>query len=153
GPNDTQYCMENPEQAFVECASLCTDEAGDPQCLTQIHGSINTITVYQSNPYNDKQEEDERKRKGNPKNIDATERREEQRDTSQPDLKKSTAIDKIGSSRNDEEIEWLGVEEPLDLVDTREESVYESLIKEMPKCSLNYDFRIRVTQETLKSLA
>ncbi|GJZ05799.1 MAK10-like protein [Tanacetum coccineum] len=29
GSHDTQYCMENPEQAFVEYASLHTDEAGD----------------------------------------------------------------------------------------------------------------------------
>ncbi|GKC73972.1 hypothetical protein Tco_1119855 [Tanacetum coccineum] len=29
GPHDTQYCMEDPEQAFVEYASLCTDEAGE----------------------------------------------------------------------------------------------------------------------------
>ncbi|GJW39226.1 hypothetical protein Tco_0065071 [Tanacetum coccineum] len=57
--------------------------------------------------------------------------------------KKATASDKIGPSRNDEEIKWLDVEEPLDLVNTSEESVYESLIKEMPKCSLNYDFRIK----------
>ncbi|GJS36136.1 MAK10-like protein [Tanacetum coccineum] len=28
GPHDTQYCMEDPEQAFVEYASSCTDEAG-----------------------------------------------------------------------------------------------------------------------------
>ncbi|GKA94739.1 MAK10-like protein [Tanacetum coccineum] len=28
GPHDTQYCMENPEQAFVDYASLCTDKAG-----------------------------------------------------------------------------------------------------------------------------
>nr|GEX56475.1 MAK10-like protein [Tanacetum cinerariifolium] len=28
GPHDTQYCIENPEQAFVEYASSCTDEAG-----------------------------------------------------------------------------------------------------------------------------
>ncbi|GJX08062.1 hypothetical protein Tco_0195994 [Tanacetum coccineum] len=27
-PYDTQYCMEDPEQAFVEYASSCTDEAG-----------------------------------------------------------------------------------------------------------------------------
>ncbi|GKA44907.1 hypothetical protein Tco_0737703 [Tanacetum coccineum] len=27
-PHDTQYCMEDPEQAFVEYASLRTDEAG-----------------------------------------------------------------------------------------------------------------------------
>ncbi|GJX86064.1 hypothetical protein Tco_0336838 [Tanacetum coccineum] len=59
------------------------------------------------------------------------------------EAKKPTAIDKIGPSGNDEEIEWLDVEEPLDLVDTSEESVYQSLIKKMPKCSLNYDFRIK----------
>nr|GEZ35016.1 MAK10-like protein [Tanacetum cinerariifolium] len=29
GPYDTQYCMEDHEQAFVEYASSCTDEAGD----------------------------------------------------------------------------------------------------------------------------
>ncbi|GKD13590.1 MAK10-like protein [Tanacetum coccineum] len=29
GSHDTQYCMENPEQAFVEYASSRTDEAGD----------------------------------------------------------------------------------------------------------------------------
>ncbi|GKC04373.1 hypothetical protein Tco_0995983, partial [Tanacetum coccineum] len=28
GPHDTQYCMENPKQAFVEYASSGTDEAG-----------------------------------------------------------------------------------------------------------------------------
>ncbi|GJS15886.1 hypothetical protein Tco_0410358 [Tanacetum coccineum] len=28
-PHDTQYCMKDPEQAFVEYASLRTDEAGD----------------------------------------------------------------------------------------------------------------------------
>ncbi|GJV48622.1 hypothetical protein Tco_1438834 [Tanacetum coccineum] len=30
GPHDTQYCMENPKQAFVEYASSRTDEAGVP---------------------------------------------------------------------------------------------------------------------------
>ncbi|GJT75237.1 hypothetical protein Tco_1041962 [Tanacetum coccineum] len=29
GPHDTQYCMENPEQAFVEYAFSRIDEAGD----------------------------------------------------------------------------------------------------------------------------
>ncbi|GJU73191.1 hypothetical protein Tco_1264596 [Tanacetum coccineum] len=51
GPHDTQYCMEDPEQAFVEYASSRTDEAGGP-------------------------------------------------------------------NRNDDGIEWLDVEEPLDLVNT-----------------------------------
>ncbi|GJW02679.1 hypothetical protein Tco_1561535 [Tanacetum coccineum] len=30
GPHDTRYCMENPEQAFVEYASSRIDEAGGP---------------------------------------------------------------------------------------------------------------------------
>ncbi|GJT04908.1 hypothetical protein Tco_0839370 [Tanacetum coccineum] len=31
GPHNTQYCMENPEQAFIGYASLHTDEAGAKQ--------------------------------------------------------------------------------------------------------------------------
>ncbi|GJV61694.1 hypothetical protein Tco_1467794 [Tanacetum coccineum] len=122
GPHDTQCCMENPEQAFIEYASSHTDEAGeglvsefmasqdarlskfeadfkqqqsemtnkintvlkaitdrivgtlpsdtvknpklgthlvssarsyptiDPQCSTQIYGSINTITIHPKQP-------------------------------------------------------------------------------------------------------
>nr|GEV94994.1 MAK10-like protein [Tanacetum cinerariifolium] len=30
-PHDTQYCVENPEQAFVDYASSCTDEAREPK--------------------------------------------------------------------------------------------------------------------------
>ncbi|GKC32639.1 hypothetical protein Tco_1039933, partial [Tanacetum coccineum] len=29
GPHDTQYCMEDPEQAFVKYVSSCTDEVGE----------------------------------------------------------------------------------------------------------------------------
>ncbi|GJV86408.1 hypothetical protein Tco_1530346 [Tanacetum coccineum] len=29
GPHDAQYCMENPEQAFIDYASSHTDEAGE----------------------------------------------------------------------------------------------------------------------------
>ncbi|GJX71133.1 retrovirus-related pol polyprotein from transposon TNT 1-94 [Tanacetum coccineum] len=90
-------------------------------------------------------EEDELKGLSNLENSNVVERKEEQRGTPQPELKDQNYIEKIRPSRNDKEreIEWLDVEEPLDLVDTSEESVYESLIKEMPKCSLNYDFRIK----------
>ncbi|GJT50509.1 hypothetical protein Tco_0976666 [Tanacetum coccineum] len=58
--------------------------------------------------------------------------------------KDPAATKEIGSSGNDEEkeVEWIDDEEPLYLIDTSEESVYESLIKEMPRCSLNYDIRI-----------
>ncbi|GJU52809.1 hypothetical protein Tco_1226523 [Tanacetum coccineum] len=34
GPYDTQYCMENPKQAFVEYPSLRTDEVGGKQFTT-----------------------------------------------------------------------------------------------------------------------
>ncbi|GKC80428.1 hypothetical protein Tco_1131202 [Tanacetum coccineum] len=54
-----------------------------------------------------------------------------------------TVVDNLGPNKDDKGLEWLDVEEPLDLVDTSKESVYESLIKEMPKCSLNYDFKIK----------
>ncbi|GJS33506.1 hypothetical protein Tco_0531888 [Tanacetum coccineum] len=141
-PHDTQYCMEDPEQAFVEYASSRTDEAGglvsdfmasqdtrlskfeadfkrqqgemtnkidtvlkaitdqivgtlpsdtvknpklgthpvsscttyltmDPQCSTQIHSSINTITIHpkqQSDSCDDKTEENEKEKRNNPEN-------------------------------------------------------------------------------------
>ncbi|GJQ94623.1 hypothetical protein Tco_0005762 [Tanacetum coccineum] len=143
GPHDTQYCMENPEQAFIEYASSRTDEAGeglvsefmasqdarlskfeadfkrqqgemtnkiytmlkaitdqiagtlpsdtvkkpklgthpvssvrsyptmDPQCSTQIHSSINTITIHpkqQSDSRDDKTEENEEEKRNSPEN-------------------------------------------------------------------------------------
>ncbi|GJV08446.1 hypothetical protein Tco_1346102 [Tanacetum coccineum] len=130
GPHDTQYCMEDPEQAFVEYASLRIDEAGgkwytfkleqknlgemtnkidtvlktitdqiagalpsntvmnpklgthpvssarsyttmDPQCSTQIHSSINTITIHpkqQSDSRDDKTEENGEEKGDNSKN-------------------------------------------------------------------------------------
>nr|GEV32056.1 retrotransposon Orf1 [Tanacetum cinerariifolium] len=66
-----------------------------------------------------------------------------QRDTPLLERKDIIVVGNLGSNKDDEGIEWSGVEEPLDLVNTSEESVYESLIKEMPKCSLNYYFRIK----------
>ncbi|GJV07265.1 MAK10-like protein [Tanacetum coccineum] len=35
GPHDTQYCMENLEQAFVDYASSCTDEAGESEKILE----------------------------------------------------------------------------------------------------------------------
>ncbi|GJV19568.1 hypothetical protein Tco_1368588 [Tanacetum coccineum] len=35
GPHDTQYCMENPEQAFVDYASSRTDETGSRLSMNQ----------------------------------------------------------------------------------------------------------------------
>ncbi|GKD63361.1 hypothetical protein Tco_1305469 [Tanacetum coccineum] len=67
----------------------------------------------------------------------------QRRDTPLLERKDITAFDNLGPNKDDEGIERLDVEEPLDLVDINEESIYESLIKEMPKCSLNYDFKIK----------
>ncbi|GKC53104.1 hypothetical protein Tco_1075849 [Tanacetum coccineum] len=94
-------------------------------------------------PQNDESKEKERGREGNPKDTNTMAHNEEQIDIPQLELKDTTTIDNLGPNRNDDGIEWLDVEEPLDLLDTSEESVYESLIKEMPRCSLNYDFRIK----------
>ncbi|GJT19254.1 MAK10-like protein [Tanacetum coccineum] len=218
GPYDTQYCMEDPEQAFVGYASSCTDEAGEglvsnfmasqdarlskfeanfkqqqsemnnkidtvfkaitdqlagplpsdtvknsklstspvlsacsypteePQCSTHIHGSINTITIHpkQQNDSRDSMAKaEEQERKGDPEDTNTIAYIEERRDTSLLERKDITDVGNLGSNKDDEGIEWLDVKEPLDLVDTSEESVYELLIKEMPKCLLNYDFRIK----------
>ncbi|GJS37380.1 MAK10-like protein [Tanacetum coccineum] len=43
GPHDTQYCMEDPEQAFVEYASSLTDEVGDKPAANW-DGDRNTTT-------------------------------------------------------------------------------------------------------------
>ncbi|GKA11059.1 hypothetical protein Tco_0690492 [Tanacetum coccineum] len=217
GLHDTQYCMEDPEQAFVEYTSLHTDEAGEglvsefmasqdtilskfeadykrqqgeitnkidtmlkaitdqitgtlpsdtvknpklstspvlsaysyptqyPQCSNHVHGSINAITIHPKQPNeirNDGSKEKEHGKEGSSKDTNTMVHNDEKWDTSQLKLK-GTTVDNLGPNKNDEEIEWLDVEEPLDLVNTSEESVYESLIKEMPKCSLNYDFRIK----------
>ncbi|GKB04647.1 hypothetical protein Tco_0832842 [Tanacetum coccineum] len=73
GSHDTQYCMENPKQAFVDYASSRTDKAGeDPQCSTRIHSLINTITICPKRPrkfQNGKPEEEEQEEKDNPENI------------------------------------------------------------------------------------
>nr|GEU81716.1 MAK10-like protein [Tanacetum cinerariifolium] len=117
GPHDTQYCMEDPKQAFIEYASSRIDEAGV--------------------------EEEKREREGDPGDTNTIAYIEERRDTPLLERKDITAVDNLGSNKDDEGIGWLDVEEPLDLVNTSEESVYELLIKETPKWSLNYDFKIK----------
>nr|GEU63625.1 hypothetical protein [Tanacetum cinerariifolium] len=50
GPHDTQYCMENPEQAFVDYVSLRTDEAGGDSkpfdTLADLGSCVNIIPLY-----------------------------------------------------------------------------------------------------------
>ncbi|GKE46399.1 hypothetical protein Tco_1477657 [Tanacetum coccineum] len=87
--------------------------------------------------------EEEQERNSNPKDTNTITYIEERRDTLLLERKDITVVGNLGSNKDYEGIEWLDVEEPLDLVDTSEDSIYELLIKEMPKCSLNYDFRIK----------
>ncbi|GJZ41248.1 hypothetical protein Tco_0588134 [Tanacetum coccineum] len=194
GPHDTQYCMENPEQAFVEYASSRTDEAGgkwytfkpeqnnlgdtynpswkshpnlrwrqpqnsqnnfsNPPNRFQPNGSIPNRS-FNNNPQNFNSQsnleglvsnfmasQDARLSK-----FEADFKQQQSEMTNKIDTVLKAITDRMAgalpSDTDGEGIEWLDVEEPLDLVDTSEESVYESLIKEMPKCSLNYDFRIK----------
>ncbi|GKA36468.1 hypothetical protein Tco_0722959, partial [Tanacetum coccineum] len=164
GPHDTQYCMENPEQAFVNYASSCTDEAGDARLskfeadfkqqqskmtnkidtvlkviTDRIAGAllsdivknsklnINTATSVlpaHSYPTEDPQcssHEEEQEREGDPEDTNTIAYIKEQRDTPLLERKDITDIGNLGSNKDDEGIEWLDVEEPLDLVDTSEE--------------------------------
>ncbi|GJZ52483.1 hypothetical protein Tco_0606998 [Tanacetum coccineum] len=70
-------------------------------------------------------EEEERERKGDPEYTNTIAYNEEQRDTPLLERKDINVVDNLGPNRDDEEIEWLDVEKPLDLVDIKEESVYE----------------------------
>nr|GEU65197.1 hypothetical protein [Tanacetum cinerariifolium] len=52
GPHDTQYCMENPEQAFVEYASSRTNEAGVLKAIAdRIAGALPSDTVRELKPF------------------------------------------------------------------------------------------------------
>ncbi|GKC17236.1 hypothetical protein Tco_1014018 [Tanacetum coccineum] len=59
------------------------------------------------------------------------------------DVGLSNLGNKEGRDGIEKDNEWIKYEEPLDLVDLHDESIYESIIEEMPRCSLNYDFRIK----------
>ncbi|GJY90272.1 hypothetical protein Tco_0505468 [Tanacetum coccineum] len=64
GPHDTQYCMENPKQSFVDYASSRIDEVGG-KC------SINAITICPKQPNKscDNKSEEEEEENGKPENI------------------------------------------------------------------------------------
>ncbi|GJU96834.1 hypothetical protein Tco_1321590 [Tanacetum coccineum] len=170
GPHDTQYCMEDLKQAFVEYVSSRTDEARGlisnfmasqdarlskfeadfKQQHNEMTNKIDTVVkaiadrLAGSLPSDTvKNPKLKKEREGNPEDTNTIAYIEERRDTSLLEWKDITAIGNLGSNKDNEGMEWLDVEKPLDLVDTSEESVYESLIKEMPKCSLNYDFRYK----------
>ncbi|GKB77692.1 hypothetical protein Tco_0944587, partial [Tanacetum coccineum] len=142
-PGDT---VKNPKLSTSPVLFARSYPTEDPQFSTIVHGSINSNTIYhkqQNNSRNSMAEEEGQEREGNPEDTNIMAYIEEQQDMSLLEWKNITAVRNLGSNKDDGGIEWLDIEEPLDLVDTSEESVYESFITEMPKCSLNYDFRIK----------
>ncbi|GKB47821.1 hypothetical protein Tco_0898574 [Tanacetum coccineum] len=97
-----------------------------PQCLNQNPQCDQTpITMYPKKPYEPHGHD----------TITEVKKDEEPKDTPQKGLKGPTIINELESNRIKEEKEfgWLDIEDPLDLVNTCEESVYESLIKEIPR--------------------
>ncbi|GKE64177.1 hypothetical protein Tco_1518338, partial [Tanacetum coccineum] len=138
--------VRNPKLSTSSVLSARSYPTEEPQCSTHIHSLINAITIHldqQNNSHDSMAEEEEREREGGPEDTNTIVHIREQRDTPLLEQKDIIVVDNIGSNKDDEGVKWLDVEEPLDLVDTSEESVYELLIKEMPKCSLNYDFKIK----------
>ncbi|GKE11176.1 hypothetical protein Tco_1414727 [Tanacetum coccineum] len=68
-PSDT---IKNPKlnvNSTFTVLSARSYPTKDPQCSTQIHSSINTIAIYQSNPHNDKPEKEEQEEKDYRENI------------------------------------------------------------------------------------
>ncbi|GKD75713.1 hypothetical protein Tco_1333995 [Tanacetum coccineum] len=60
-PSDT---VKNPKLSTYPVLSACSYPTEDPQCLTHVHGSINTVTIcpkQPNEPQNDKPEEEEEK--------------------------------------------------------------------------------------------
>nr|GEU48054.1 retrotransposon Orf1 [Tanacetum cinerariifolium] len=71
-PSDT---FKNPKLSVSSVLSARSYPITDPQCSTQIHGSINAITdqpKQQSDSHNDKTEENEEEEKDSPENTQST---------------------------------------------------------------------------------
>ncbi|GJR57829.1 hypothetical protein Tco_1499991 [Tanacetum coccineum] len=113
--------VKNPKLSTSPVLSTRSYPTEDPQCLTHVHGLINAITIHPKQPNkikNNESEEKEHGKEGSPEDTNTMVHNDEQSDTLQ--LKpKGTTIDNLRPDTNDDEIEWLDVEEPQDLVDTR----------------------------------
>ncbi|GJY06906.1 hypothetical protein Tco_0373960 [Tanacetum coccineum] len=74
-PSDT---VKNPKLNVSPTTSVLSARSyqmGDPQCPSQIHSSINTITLFPkqpNEPYNDELNEEEREERNNPENTNTT---------------------------------------------------------------------------------
>ncbi|GKA39479.1 MAK10-like protein [Tanacetum coccineum] len=110
-PSDT---VKNLKLGTHPVSSARSYPTMDPQCSTQIHSSINAITIHPKQP-KEPQVNEPNVKKRSPEDTNTMIHNDEKWDTSQLELKGST---NLGPNKNDDEIEWLDVEEPLDLVDT-----------------------------------
>ncbi|GKC25135.1 hypothetical protein Tco_1027285 [Tanacetum coccineum] len=74
-PSDT---VKNPKlnvNSTNSVLSACYYPMEDPQCSSQIHNSINAVTIFPkqpNNPQNDELDGEDREERSNPKNIDTT---------------------------------------------------------------------------------
>nr|GEW49532.1 hypothetical protein [Tanacetum cinerariifolium] len=126
--------MENHEQSFVDYASSPDKEVEGKQFTTnqgpkKFNESTNAWKVVEV-----------KEKVGGEFSCSETVIKE----TKSRDLEQNNLGDRVCKiTKEIEEVgEWMEYEEPLDLVDTRDESVYEYLIEKMPSCSLSFDFRI-----------
>ncbi|GJT40126.1 hypothetical protein Tco_0939991 [Tanacetum coccineum] len=123
-PSDTVKNLKLNVNTITLVLSARSYPNEDPQCLTHIYASINTITIHpkqQSDPHDDnpegneeeekfsqedinincdsKAEEEERERKGNPNTIAYN---KEHRNTPQLEWKDITTVGNLGPNRDDE---------------------------------------------------
>ncbi|GJW20664.1 zinc finger, CCHC-type containing protein, partial [Tanacetum coccineum] len=138
--------IKNPKLSTSLVLSGRSYPTKDPQCSTHVHGLINAVTMHpkqQSDSQDDRTEENEEEEKDNLENIHVN-------PSAPPDPSVAFITEKV--LKLNSFFESLGLvpqSSNTELVCTKgddgasEESVYESLIKEMPKCSLNYDFKIK----------
>ncbi|GKD40890.1 hypothetical protein Tco_1261097 [Tanacetum coccineum] len=106
---------------------------------------------------NDESEEKEHGKEGSTEDTNTMVHNDEQMDTSQLEPKGAT-INNLGPNRNDDEIEWLDVEEPLDLVDIRyrmpsdlEDRFYRDTIKLGPEYLTGMEDEGEVTKFFIKN--
>nr|GEU49112.1 hypothetical protein [Tanacetum cinerariifolium] len=129
--------MEDLEQAFVEYASSHTDEVGGALPSDTVKNpKLSTSLVLSAHSYPTEEPQCSTHIHGL---INTIMIHPKQQNNSRDSMAEEEEKEREGDPKDTNTIAYI--EEPLDLVDTSKESVYESLIKEMPICSFNYDQR------------
>ncbi|GJR52885.1 retrotransposon protein, putative, ty1-copia subclass [Tanacetum coccineum] len=132
GPHDTQYCIEDPKQAFVEYASSRTDEAGAPKC---VH-FVNSIVILSTD--SDTEEEDVSSTNACDLNLGGMEKRKEgvkeqgkEENEMETDMEVDEVFKELSEFETDEELSH--VSSPLEMcASTPEEVAY---MKKVPYAS------------------